>query len=45
MGWIKDAKAQAMHAEANRAREEGRMVFVCRVNTPMTHHQLSHSAP
>ena len=45
MPWIKDTKAQAMQAEAKRALEEGRTVFVCRVNTPMTHHTMSGSMP
>ncbi|MEU3369826.1 hypothetical protein ACFYM2_26940 [Streptomyces sp. NPDC006711] len=32
MGWIKDAKAEAISKEAQRALDEGRTVFVCRVN-------------
>ncbi|MBD0743915.1 hypothetical protein BG418_20290 [Streptomyces sp. CBMA152] len=32
MGWIKDAKAEAISKEAQRAIDEGRTVFVCRVN-------------
>jgi hypothetical protein len=45
MPWIKDTKAQSMQVEAKRALEEGRTVFVCRVNTPMTHHTMSGSMP
>ncbi|MDR7278947.1 hypothetical protein [Catenuloplanes atrovinosus] len=45
MGWIKDAKAENVAKEAARAIEEGRRVFVLRINTPMTHHQLSGSLP
>ncbi|GGY72096.1 hypothetical protein [Streptomyces xanthochromogenes] len=32
MGWIKDAKAEAIGKEAQRALDEGRAVFVCRIN-------------
>ncbi|MGW7001589.1 hypothetical protein ACWGCW_01840 [Streptomyces sp. NPDC054933] len=32
MGWIKDAKAEAISKDAKRAIDEGRTVFVCRVN-------------
>jgi hypothetical protein len=45
MGWIKDTKAQARQDEAKRALEEGRTVYVCRINTPVTHHTMSGSMP
>jgi hypothetical protein len=45
MGWIKDAKAEAIAKEAARAIEEGRQVFVARVNVGMTHHLMSGSVP
>lgn len=32
MGWLKDAKANVMRGEAERAISEGRRVFVCRIN-------------
>ncbi|MEU3457214.1 hypothetical protein ABZ671_26960 [Micromonospora sp. NPDC006766] len=43
MGWIKDAKANAIAQEAARAREEGRTVFVARINNPATGHVMSGS--
>lgn len=45
MGWIKDAKAESIGKEAARALEEGRSVFVARINTGATHHGLSGSMP
>ncbi|WP_326806047.1 hypothetical protein OIE49_36545 [Streptomyces sp. NBC_01788] len=32
MGWIKDAKADMIRQDAERAINEGRTVFVCRIN-------------
>ncbi|WP_445529661.1 hypothetical protein [Streptomyces cyslabdanicus] len=32
MGWIKDAQADTVREDAQRAVDEGRTVFVCRVN-------------
>jgi hypothetical protein len=43
MGWIKDAKANALTTEAQRAIEEGRTVFTPRLNTPATAASLSGS--
>lgn len=45
MGWIKDAKASALAKEASRAVEEGRSVFVTRINVGVTHHGMSGSVP
>jgi hypothetical protein len=45
MGWIKDAKAEALSKEAVRAIEEGRTVFVARINVGATHHGMSGSVP
>lgn len=36
MGWVKNAKSNMLREEAQRAREEGRTVFVPMLNTPMT---------
>lgn len=43
MGWVKDAKAQTLAAEASRAMAEGRAVFTPMLNTPMTQHTMSGS--
>lgn len=43
MGWIKDAKVEAMTKEAKRALDEGRTVFVCRINQGMTQVNVSGS--
>lgn len=43
MGWIKDAKANALLQEAQRAIQEGRTVFTPMLNTPMTQHTMSGS--
>ncbi len=43
MGWIKQAKANALSEEAARALAEGRTVFAPMLNTPMTHHTMSGS--
>ena len=45
MGFIKDAKRDAVVTEAKRAIEEGRTVYVPRLNTPKTHHGMSGSIP
>jgi hypothetical protein len=45
MGFIKQAKSDAVAKEAQRAIEEGRTVFAPRLNTPMTHPGLSGSIP
>lgn len=36
MGLIKDAKADVLGKDAARAREQGRTVFVARINMPVT---------
>lgn len=36
MGFIKDVKAQTMSTHAQRALQEGRRVFVCRINHGMS---------
>ncbi|HEX5995974.1 MAG TPA: hypothetical protein VFY84_12600 [Jiangellales bacterium] len=43
MSWVKDAKAQSVAKEAQRAVSEGRYVFVCRINNPALSHQMSGS--
>jgi hypothetical protein len=43
MGFIKQAKQDAIAKEAERAVEEGRRVFTPKLNTPMTQHGLSGS--
>ena len=43
MGFIKDAKRDALGKEAAKAREEGRRYFTPKLNTPMTQHGLSGS--
>ncbi|GAA2516758.1 hypothetical protein [Winogradskya humida] len=43
MGWIKDAKAEALAKEARKAIEDGRRVHVVRINVGMTQQQLSGS--
>ncbi|MEV0070945.1 hypothetical protein [Amycolatopsis sp. NPDC050768] len=43
MGFIKQAKADALTKEAGRAIAEGRTVFTPRLNTPMMHHTMSGS--
>lgn len=45
MGFIKDAKANMLAQEAQRARQEGRTVFAPKLNTPATHHTISGSIP
>jgi len=41
MGWIKDAKADMIAKAANRARAEGRAVFLARINNPAADSQAS----
>jgi hypothetical protein len=41
MGWIKDAKANTLGAEARKAFEDGDWYFAPRLNSPATAHQLS----
>lgn len=43
MGFIKDAKKNAIAEEAQRARAEGRRFFCPKLNTPMTQHGFSGS--
>ena len=43
MGWIKDAKADMLRQEAERAVQQGRTIFAAMLNTPMTQHYLSGS--
>ncbi|WP_433225625.1 hypothetical protein [Actinomadura formosensis] len=43
MGFIKDAKRDAIAKEAARAREEGRRFFTPKLNSPMTQHGFSGS--
>jgi len=43
MSLIKDAKAATLAREAQRAIEEGRWVFICRINNPALSHQMSGS--
>ncbi|WP_036453699.1 hypothetical protein [Mycolicibacterium smegmatis] len=43
MGFIKDAKANMLREEAQRAIQQGRTVFVAMLNTPITHHTMSGS--
>lgn len=43
MGFIKDAKRDAIGKEAQRAREEGRRFFTPKLNTPATQHGFSGS--
>lgn len=43
MGLFKDAKANTLATEAERARAEGRTVFTPKLNTPMSQHNLSGS--
>ncbi len=45
MGWIKDAKANSLLVEAQRAISEGRTVFAPRLNTPTTSAGFSGSVP
>ncbi|MEV6349618.1 hypothetical protein [Actinoplanes sp. NPDC051851] len=41
MGWIKDAKANTLGAEARAAYQNGDWYFAPRLNSPVTGHQLS----
>jgi hypothetical protein len=41
MGWIKDAKANTLGAEARKAFADGDWYFAPRLNSPSTAHQLS----
>jgi hypothetical protein len=41
MGLIKDAKVNKISAEASRAIQEGRSVFLCRINVGMTDSGMS----
>lgn len=43
MGFIKDAKAQNLAKEAERARAEGRSVFTPKLNAPSTAHGFNGS--
>lgn len=43
MGFIKQAKQDAIAAEAVRAVQEGRRVFAPKLNTPMSQHGMSGS--
>ena len=43
MGWIKDAKANMLITEAQRAVVEGRTVFAPKLNTPVSQHSMSGS--
>ncbi|MFC4531495.1 hypothetical protein [Sphaerisporangium dianthi] len=43
MGFIKNAKIDALKQEAHRALEEGRWVFTPRLNTPAFHHDFTGS--
>ncbi len=43
MGFIKDAKSNAIATEAERAVAEGRIVFAAMLNTPMSQHTMSGS--
>jgi hypothetical protein len=45
MGRIKDAKANTVRSEAERALKEGRSIYTPKLNTPMTHGGLSGSIP
>ena len=45
MGIFKDMKAESIGKEAARATEEGRRVFIARINVGVTHHNLSGSVP
>ncbi len=45
MGLIKQAKQESLATEARRAVEQGRTVFVPRLNTPMSHHGMSGAVP
>lgn len=41
MGFLKDAKANMVATEAERAAAEGRTVFAPKLNTPATQHGMS----
>jgi hypothetical protein len=45
MGFLKQAKANVVAQDAERAAREGRTVFTPRLNTPMTHHGMSGVVP
>ena len=45
MGWIKDAKATKVAADAAKARDAGQTVFAVMLNSPATHPGLSGEIP